>query len=257
MNIQWDAKKYDRDFSFVPRHGAELISLLESQTAHTVLDLGCGNGTLTKALADEGFSVCGLDASEAQLELAKQSYPDISFVLGDATDFHLDAPVDAVFSNAVFHWIDRQKHPQMLACVYRALKEGGQFVFECGGYQNGYRIHRALRAAFEKRHLEYRFSCYFPTIGEYAALLEQAGFKVTYAALFDRPTPLKGETGLEDWIRMFLKEPFAGMNAALQTEIIDETVEVLRPTLFKNGEWIADYVRLRCKAIKCGNEEFI
>lgn len=250
MNIAWNAEKYARDFAFVPQHGAELIGLLDKKTVHTVLDLGCGSGVLTKQLADEGFSVCGLDASDAQLALARRSYPALSFQKGDATDFTLAHPVDAVFSNAVFHWIDREQQPAMLACVSRALKKGGQLVFECGGYQNAVQIHGALRKAFRKRQLDYRFSCWFPTVGEYAVLLEQAGFKVVFATLFDRPTPLKGETGLEDWIRMFVKEPFEGLDDAMQAEIIREAVENLRPSLYQNGVWVADYVRLRCKAIK-------
>ncbi len=250
MNIAWNAEAYAQNFAFVPQHGTELIALLDKATAHTVLDLGCGNGVLTKRLSDEGFAVKGIDASDAQLQLARQHYPEISFCKGDATNFTLENPVDAVFSNAVLHWINREKHPEMLRCVCRALKTGGQFVFECGGFQNAAQIHTSLRQAFANRQLPYRFSCYFPTIGEYAPLLEQAGFQVTYAALFDRPTPLKGETGLADWIQMFIKEPFVGLSVDLQAEIVDETVEALRPSLYKNGIWIADYVRLRCKAIK-------
>lgn len=250
MNITWDAEKYTQDFSFVPKHGTELVGLLNKDAAHTVLDLGCGSGLLTKRLADEGFSVIGMDASQSQLNLAKQEYPDISFVIGDATDFTLESQVDAVFSNAVFHWINRENQPKMLSCVYRALKDGGQFVFECGGYQNGAKIHGALRQAFENRQMKYRFSCYFPTVEEYKELLDQAGFKVIFAELFDRPTPLKGEAGLEDWIRMFVKEPFQSVSEAQKDEIIAEVVEFLRPTLYKNGVWTADYVRLRCKAIK-------
>ena len=228
MNIQWDAEKYAQDFSFVPKHGADLIGMLDRETVHTVLDLGCGGGVLTKQLSEAGFSVLGMDASETQLQ----------------------TPVDAVFSNAVLHWIPRGKHPQLLSCVYRALLPHGQFVFECGGYGNANAIHSALRQAFGKRHLDYRFAFYFPTVGEYTPLLEQAGFKVVSAELFDRPTPLKGENGLEDWIRMFLKEPFQSLSAAQTDEIIAEAVESLRPTLYCNGVWIADYVRLRCKAIK-------
>lgn len=250
MNIQWDAEKYAQNFSFVPKHGAKLIEMLDKETVHTVLDLGCGGGVLTQQLAEAGFSVCGMDASEAQLALAKNTYPDIAFFVGDATDFALQIPVDAVFSNAVLHWINRDKHPQLLNCVYRALQPNGQFVFECGGYGNADKIHGALRQAFTRRHLDYQISFYFPSIGEYAPLLERAGFKVVSAALFDRPTPLKGENGLEDWIRMFVKEPFQSLSAAQTDEIIAEAVENLRPTLCQNGIWIADYVRLRCKAVK-------
>lgn len=250
MNIAWDAEKYAQDFSFVPQHGTELLALLEKEKVHTVLDLGCGNGVLTNQLSDAGFSVLGMDASEAQLSLARKNYPHLSFVRGDAASFTLQTPVDAVFSNAVLHWIDRESHPKMLACVFRALKSGGQFVFECGGDGNAEKIHGALRREFEKRHLDYRVSFYFPTVDAYTALLEQAGFTVDSAELFDRPTPLSGEDGLKNWIQMFIKEPFASIAEVQKDEIIAKAIESLRPLLYRDGVWIADYTRLRCKACK-------
>ncbi|MBQ6744396.1 MAG: hypothetical protein IJR05_06600 [Acidaminococcaceae bacterium] len=62
--------------------------------------------------------------------------------------------------------------------------------------------------------------------------MEQAGLRVKTALLFDRLTELKGPEGMRDWIDMFMKVPF------------------LRPQLFIDGKWHADYVRLRMKAIK-------
>lgn len=250
MNIQWDARKYAQNFDFVPKYGEALLALLDPEQVHSVLDLGCGSGALTAQLAEAGYAVCGMDASEEQLRLAQQRCPGIPFFKGDATDFALETPVDAVFSNAVLHWIDRERQADTLRCVYRALRQGGQFVFEMGGAGNAAQIHDALRLAFEKRRLQYQISFYFPSIGEYAPLMEQAGFRVTYATLFDRPTPLKGDEGLVDWIRMFIKEPFSAIPTAQADEIIREAVETLRPTLYQNGVWLADYVRLRCKADK-------
>lgn len=60
----------------------------------------------------------------------------------------------AVFSNAVLHWIDRQKQPGMASCVRDALKPGGQFAFEFGGYGNNALIHNALHGEFRKRNLD-------------------------------------------------------------------------------------------------------
>ena len=91
---------------------------------------------------------------------------------------------------------------------------------------------------------------YFPSVGEYAPLLEQAGLQVTHAFLFDRMTPLKGGNGLMDWMKMFLKTPFGGMDDGLKEEILRETAEALRPALFRDGVWCSDYVRLRCRAVK-------
>lgn len=250
MNIKWDAEKYTGDFSFVHRYGNDVLELLESWPGMSVLDLGCGSGALTKRLSDLGAAALGLDASAELLAVARENYPQLSFILADATDFSLPEPVDAVFSNAVFHWIDREKQPALLQCVHRALRPGGQLVFEFGGYGNNSLIHGALRHEFERRELKYEMPFYFPTVGQYSLLLEEAGFSVTFMTLFDRPTPLKGADGLADWIRMFVRTPFEDVDAGREREIIDGAVRLLRPELHRDGTWYADYVRLRGKAVK-------
>ena len=139
----------------------------------------------------------------------------------------------------------------MLKCVREGLKEGGQFVFEMGGYGNNQRIHKALAEAFARHGYGYTNPFYFPSVGEYASLLEREGFQVRYALLFDRPTELKGENGLADWIRMFVKTPFSLIEReAERAELIRQAAEGLRGALYKNGRWYADYVRLRMKAVK-------
>jgi trans-aconitate methyltransferase len=251
MNIQWDAEKYGSDFSFVQQYGGGAAELVDPVAGGTLLDLGCGNGALTARLRDRGFRATGLEASAEQLALARRSWPDIPFFQGDAADFSLPEPVDAVFSNAVFHWIDAARQPDLLTCVHRALKPGGQFVFEFGGAGNNRLIHGALAETFARRGLPYRNPFYFPTVGEYAGRLEAAGFRVRLALLFDRPTRLAGDRGLEDWMAMFLKTPLA----ALETEeekrdVLRETAAALRNDLCRDGVWYADYVRLRMKAVR-------
>ena len=75
---------------------------------------------------------------------------------------------------------------------------------------------------------------------------------MVYATLFDRPTPLKGEDGLYDWLNMFIKTPFAGLSEADREEILRETAARLRDRLYRDGTWYSDYVRIRCKAVKDG-----
>lgn len=251
MNIKWDANQYSSDFSFVHQYGNSVIDLIDDNNCGTVLDLGCGNGALSKAMVDKGYHVIGIDASKELLEIAKKNYPDIHFIDADATNFSLEQPVDVVFSNAVFHWINREHQPDMLKCVHEALKEKGQLVFEFGGYGNNQLIHRSLEETFAEHQYTYEMPFYFPTISEYATLLENAGFRVTYAILFDRTTELKGENGLKDWIKMFVKTPFSVVeDRDEKRKIIDETVEKLRDNLYKEGRWYADYVRIRMKAIR-------
>ena len=248
--MNWDADKYTNNFQFVHQYGSQVLELLAVRESMTVLDLGCGNGVLTKELADKNLKVIGMDASVDLIEKAKGSYPELNFMLGDATSFSLDEKVDAVFSNAVFHWIQENRQKAMAEHVYAALKVGGQFVFEMGGHGNNQKIHSALEKAFVKRGLAYKMPFYFPGIADYAILLEQVGFKVIYANLFDRFTKLKGESGLEDWIRMFIKRPFENVAPEVKSSIIQEAVEELREYLYREKTWYADYVRLRMKVIK-------
>lgn len=251
MNIKWDAKKYTTDFAFVHQYGNSVITLIDADKGSCVLDLGCGNGALTKTIQEKGYRVKGLDSSKELLEVARKNYPDIEFVQADATDFTISNPVDVVFSNAVFHWIDKERQQDMLKCVYKSLKKNGQFVFEFGGYGNNQLIHNTLSTIFSNYGYSYKIPFYFPTISEYAVLLENSGFRVTYAILFNRPTELKGENGLKEWIKMFVKIPF--LTAGIDEEkepIIDKTAEILRNDLYINGKWYADYVRIRMKAIR-------
>ena len=251
MNIKWDADKYTEDFSFVHQYGNSVMELIDADKGSYVLDLGCGNGALTKALQDKGYLVKGLDASKELLGIARKNYPAIEFVQGDATNFALSEPVDVVFSNAVFHWINQEQQQDMLQCVYNAVKKNGQFVFEFGGYGNNQHIHSALATIFSEYGYCYEMPFYFPTISEYTTLLENTGFRVKYAVLFDRPTELKGSNGLKDWIHMFVKTPFSVIDEEhKKEEIIDKAVEVLQNDLYINGKWYADYVRIRIKAIR-------
>lgn len=250
MNVSWDAQGYERDFSFVPSCGAGVIDLIDVRPGMTCLDLGCGNGTLTAELRGRGLTVTGMDASPEMLALARERHPDLRFVEGDATTFELDEPVDVVFSNAVLHWIDRGLHPAALAHVAAALRPGGQFVFECGGRGCGARIHAALAHAFAAHGLAYEMPFYFPTVGEYAPLVEAAGMRVTDARLFDRPTALSGDDGMADWIRMFVQRPFEGLDADLAAGLVAEAVDELRPEMLRDDTWYADYVRLRMRAVR-------
>ena len=94
MNTTWDAEKYGSDFSYVPEYGRELIGLIDAGKGASVLDLGCGNGTLTKELKDSGYNVQGIDQSDELLSVASENCPGIRFHKGDASFFSLEEPVD-------------------------------------------------------------------------------------------------------------------------------------------------------------------
>lgn len=248
MNIKWIAEDYKNGFSFVPKYGEDVMSLITAKKGSTVLDLGCGNGTLTKKLAEKGYNVLGIDDSAEMLALAKTEHPEIEFQKGNALDFVLEKKADVIFSNAVFHWIDAKEQDALIENIAKNLKIGGELVCEFGGYGCAETVHSALERAFKKRGFTYERTFYFPTIGEYAPMLEKHGLRVEYATLFDRPTEQKGENGLFDWINMFVKKPFEGMDEKTKEEIFFEVMIDVIGELYREGKWFIDYVRLRIRA---------
>ena len=227
-----------------------MLKLIDAPAGSSVLDLGCGNGALTKKLTELGFRAQGMDASDDMLAIARRNNPDIRFANGDAIQFILPEPVDVIFSNAVFHWIDAEKQDALAAHIASALKPGGTLVCEFGGKNCAESVHFTLEQCFADRGLKYRRFNYFPTIAEYTAILERNGLRPDYAVLFDRPTPQSPGKTVVDWIEMFVKEPFKDMDEKQKAEILQETENRLRPKLCKDDNWIIDYVRIRVRARK-------
>lgn len=250
MNINWNANNYTENFNFVYKYGEDVLELIDAEKGSFVIDLGCGNGALSKKIVDKGYNVLGIDVSENMIKTAKQLYPDINFKIDDALNFRLLKKADVIFSNAVFHWIDKEKQEIFMENLSNQLKLGGQLVCEFGGKDCAEKVHSLLERNFIKRGLVYPRTFYFPTIGEYAPILEKFGLRVEYASLFKRPTEQKNENGLEDWINMFLKTAFENIGSDIKREIIEETVQELKSELYKSGKWFVDYTRIRIKAKK-------
>ncbi|MDX2040732.1 MAG: methyltransferase domain-containing protein [Acidobacteriota bacterium] len=248
--MKWDTNLYDQKHSFVTKYGEDLLSLLDARPGERILDVGCGSGHLTKQIADTGAEVVGLDSSPEMIATAQAAYPTLKFLVADASDFSFDQPFDAIFSNAALHWVARAE--EAVICMARALKPGGRFVIEMGGKGNIAGIATALEQAIRNQHgREVKATNYFPAIGEYAALLEKHGIEVVSALLFDRPTKLEGgEDGLQNWIKMFRRELVIGYSEAEQQAIFAEVKTALRNRLFYDGNWFADYRRLRITAYK-------
>ena len=159
---------------------------------------------------------------------------------------------DAVFSNAVLHWIPEAD--EVVAGVARVLKPGGRFVAEFGGKDNIQKLvagfHRAL-ATLNIESPEAVGPWFYPSVAEYAGILEKHGMEVREASLFDRPTVLEeGERGLENWIRVFRKTFVEKMGEADAARWIREVERQCRGELFRDGSWVLDYRRLRIAAWK-------
>jgi trans-aconitate 2-methyltransferase len=245
----WNPSLYQQKHSFVFQYGIEVLALLEPLNGERILDVGCGTGQLTKAIADSGASVVGFDASPSMIESARDNFPGIEFLVADAAGFSFEEPFDAVFSNAALHWVTRAE--DAVRCIAQALKSGGRFVTEFGGRGNGESVSQAIQHTVKEMcNLEVTHPWFFPSIGEYATLLEKYQLNVTYALLFDRPTRLDGEDGMRNWISMFCESMLAGVPKALKEEALNRIETKLRSKLFRDDSWFVDYRRLRIVACK-------
>lgn len=247
----WDAAAYDDAYGFVWRQGAGPLELLAPRAGERVLDLGCGTGHLTAEIAAAGAEVVGIDSSRAMIGRARASYPALRFEVMDGRDFCFPEPFDAVFSNAALHWM---RPPERVAeRIAAALRPGGRLVAELGGRGNVAAIVEALSDALGRHgHAAPPSPWYFPSVGEYAALLESRGLAVRFAALFPRPTELAGgSAGLRRWLEMFAASWFDAVPAEGRESVVRAVEERLRPRLFRDGAWRADYVRLRVVAELC------
>jgi len=159
----WDPASYAKHARFVSDLGSSVLELLSPKPGERVLDLGCGDGILTKKIADLGCEVVAIDSSVAFIDAARKLGLDAHVI--DAVALPYREEFDAVFSNAVLHWIKRAD--EMIAGVYRSLRPGGRFVAECGGFGCVDKIRRALVESLDKRgiHGEARVPWYFPTPG--------------------------------------------------------------------------------------------
>jgi len=247
QNQKWQSNLYDTDHNFVSKYGKSLVTLLAPKENEMILDLGCGTGDLSKQILDFGAHVKGIDESKEMISEAKSKYPDIDFELADALNMPFSNQFDAVFSNAVLHWITSPE--RLLERVYESLKDNGRFVAEFGGKNNCTKITSEIITVIREYGYSYEmrdFPWYFPSIGEYTSLMESVGFEVSYALYFERPTKLKnGKDGLKSWIAMFGDKLFVGIPDDDKERIVSEVAKRLENTLLVDTEWFADYKRIR------------
>jgi SAM-dependent methyltransferase len=247
MTQSWSPADYQKHAAFVPALGAPMLGVLAPQAGERILDLGCGDGVLTAQIIESGAKVVGVDASPEMVAAARARGIDAHVV--DASALPFASEFDAVFSNAVLHWVPDAD--AVLRGVSRALRPGGRFVAEFGGHLNVAAISAGIRAVFKARGLALAWPWYYPTPDEYAQKVVAAGLVVRSIALVPRPTPLP--TGLDGWLRTFGGSVLSGLPEADRGAIRSEIVELLRPVLCdQSGNWTADYVRLRVVALKDG-----
>jgi len=233
---KWDAAEYARVGGFVAELGQAALDLLDPHAGERILDVGCGDGTLTKKIVERGATVLGIDNSPEMIAAAREK--GIDAVRMDVADMTFRSEFDAVFSNATLHWVLETE--QAARAIFRALKAGGHFAGELGGEGNIARLREALDTELVIRGYlpPTESSNWYPSPEEFAAVYEAAGFDHIDARLIERPTPL--DHGIGEWVTTFRK---GWLDRAGVPE--QERAEIASAVADRFGSNVADYVRLR------------
>lgn len=233
---QWDAADYARVGGFVPALGEAALDLLDPQPGEQVLDVGCGDGTLTLRIKERGAEVVGIDNSLSMVAAAKAKGLDARLM--DAADLRFSEAFDAAFSNATLHWVlDNRRAAR---AIWFALRPGGRFAGEMGGHGNLAHLRETLDSVL----VDHGYgpptyaANWYPTVEEFRSVYEGAGFEGIEARLIDRPTLL--DHGVAAWVLTFRAGWLdrAGVPDGERRAIADEVAE-------RAGTDTADYVRLR------------
>ena len=233
---KWDAADYAKVGAFVAKLGGAALDLLDPKPGERILDVGCGEGTLTMKIIERGATVLGVDNSPEMIAAARTNGVDA--VQLAAEDMQFFAEFDAAFSNATLHWVLQKE--QAARAILRALKPGGRFAGEMGGEGNLTKLREALDEELIIRGYAppVEASNWYASPEEFAAVYEAAGFREVDARLIERPTPI--EHGVAAWVTTFRKGWLdrAGVPEGERSEIAAAVAD-------RVGSNIADYVRLR------------
>lgn len=217
----WDAATYDRVAAPQEEWGLKVLDRLELAGDETVLDAGCGSGRLTRHLVERlpDGRVIGVDASASMIAMARERLGEaVELRNANLLDFEPGESVDAIFSNATFHWVI--DHDRLFIRLHSALRPGGALEAQCGGQGNIAELENALRGIEgDERFAPYLRTVpshwYFASVGDTETRLERAGFGSVRCWVEDAPTTPEDP-------RAFLASSVVGMHLEHLPEVLHE-----------------------------------
>jgi len=242
MQFEFDAEKYEKASGHQRQWGEKLISELNLKGGERILDLGCGDGSLTAQLAEivPDGQVIGIDASQSMIDSARKNHKakNMKFILMDIEKIDFEDEFDVIFSNATLHWI--KEHKRLLANVHKSLKAGGIVRFNFAGDGNCSALLKVVKGVMaEKRYVGYfkgfDWPWYMPSVAEYKKILMQFGFKEAKVWGENADTYFGDAEEMTRWIEQpsivpFLKCVAEADKQAFRNSVIERMVkETLQP----------------------------
>lgn len=247
MTRDWDAGSYDRVSDPQVEMARPVLDRLPLRGDETVLDAGCGSGRVTSLLLERlpDGHVVGVDSAPSMIEHAREALPGdrVTLLCQSLTELQLEEPVDAVFSNAVFHWIG--DHPRLFQHLHAALEPGGRLVAQCGGKGNIDAFRRlakeiAAEPPYEEHMRDFHGPWNYASPQDTEARLRAAGFDEIRCWL--QPWPVEPPDPVEFASTVCLGNHLQELPEELRRSFAEEVVR-------RSGEpLVLDYVRLNIDA---------
>jgi trans-aconitate 2-methyltransferase len=260
---RWNAKDYANNSSAQAVWAEELITKLNLRGTESILDLGCGDGKITAAIAsklDRGI-VWGIDRSLEMISLAREKYANsqysnLFFQQMDAKEIHLEQQFDIVFSNAVLHWIE--DHLTVLQKVNQHLKPKGKILWQMGGKDNTKNLLAVIdrlmqQPPWQKYFLDFVSPYHFYDINDYDLWLDRTGFQAIRIELISKDMQHQGKEGLKGWLRTTWFPYTDRLPEALKEQFLDRVIEDYTKNVAEiddRGNTHVQMMRLEVEAIK-------
>ncbi len=259
MSFEFDGEKYKKASSHQKEWANKILEELNFNGNETILDLGCGDGTITNQLAEmvPAGKVVGIDASNGMIKTALkyQKQQNVHFEQKDINEINYINEFDFIFSNATLHWV--KDHTKLLKNIFQALKTNGVLRFNFAADGNCSYFFKVIRQAMsEKEYIQYfkEFSWpwFMPTVETYQKLAKEAEFTQIEIWGENADRYFEDSEAMTKWIDQpsivpFLKCIPEAEKTVFRNYVVEQMIE---ETKQKNGTCFETFRRVNVKAVK-------
>jgi trans-aconitate 2-methyltransferase len=257
--FDFDGKKYKKFSNHQKKWGTELFSDIVFNGNEKILDLGCGDGVLTKKLSKfvPNGSVLGIDGSQGMINEAKKlGSKNLKFEVININKINFEEKFDLIYSNATLHWLN--DHAKLLSNCHRALKKNGILRFNFGGFGNISNLSSVLRktinnARFKIFFEDFKWPWYFPKKEDYEKLLKNTMFNEFDVWVENKDKLFESKEEIIGWIDQPCLVPFLLQikNANLKKEFREIVIEnCLKNMKTLDDKYLEKFERINVKARK-------
>lgn len=259
MSFEFDGEKYKKASTHQKEWANKILKELHFVGNESILDLGCGDGTITRQLAQmvPNGEVYGIDASEGMIRTAKKEKNDgnLSFELMDINEISYKNQFDFIFSNATLHWI--LDHRNLLSKASQALKVGGQIRFNFAGDGNCSFFYKVIQEAmtefrFKEFFENFLWPWYMPNIEKYKQLVTSAEFSEIEVWGENADRYFEDSTAMVRWIDQPSIVPFLKHIPESQKQVFRDYVvdQMIKETKQEDGTCFETFRRINIRARK-------